>query len=126
MKKIPISVSHRDDRGEITDLLEKEDINAITLISFKKGAIRANHYHKFTTQWNYVISGKIKLVAQILPAGEVEEIILESGELGVTSPHESHALQAMEETQLLVFTKGPRGGKEYESDTFRLENPLIS
>jgi quercetin dioxygenase-like cupin family protein len=126
MEKIPVLVSHRDDRGEITDLLEKEDINAITLISFKKGAVRANHYHKFTIQWNYVISGKIKLVTQVLPAGEVEEIILEPGELAVTTAHESHALQALEETQLLVFTKGPRGGKEYESDTFRLENPLIS
>ena len=35
-------------------------------------------------------------------------------------------IKALKDTKLLVLTKGPRGGKEYESDTFRLENPLIS
>ncbi|MDD5728344.1 MAG: cupin domain-containing protein [Victivallales bacterium] len=128
MKKIPVSVSFSDDRGEITDLLAQEDINAVTLISFTKGAVRANHYHRHTYQWNYVISGKIRLLTQLIngdEAGKVEETILEAGDFAVTVPGESHALQALEESRLMVFTKGPRGGKEYESDTFRLKNPLI-
>jgi hypothetical protein len=32
----------------------------------------------------------------------------------------------MENSEVMVFTKGPRGGKEYESDTFRLGVPLVS
>ena len=123
MKIIETEVNHRDDRGAIMDLIERANINAVTFISFKKGAVRGNHYHKQTTQWNYVLRGKIRLVAQ---AGDQvpEEAILESGGFAVTEPMEKHALVGVEDSEMLVFTQGPRGGKEYESDTFRLEVPL--
>lgn len=115
----------QDARGAITDLLEGEEINAITVISFKRDAVRGNHYHEHTTQWNYVLSGRIRLATQ-LPGSGMVETILEKGEIAVTVPQERHALHAMEDSELMVFTKGPRGGKEYESDTFRMETPLIS
>jgi len=38
---------------------------------------------------------------------------------------EAHALQALEDTTMVVMTRGPRGGREYESDTFRLSELLI-
>jgi len=125
MQKINLTPAFKDDRGEITDLLENENINAITRITFRKGAVRANHYHKQTTQWNYVVAGSIKLVSQE-PGQPPAETILGPGEFAVTGPNVSHALVALEESDLLVFTKGPRGGKEYESDTFRLETPLAT
>jgi hypothetical protein len=37
-----------------------------------------------------------------------------------------HAWKALEDTVCLVFTKGPRSGDQYESDTERLEKPLLS
>ena len=43
----------------------------------------------------------------------------------MTIPMEKHALVGLEDSEMLVFTEGPRGGKEYESDTFRLDNPLV-
>ena len=64
MKKIKIKINHRDSRGSIIDLLEKKNINAITLITQKKGKIRGNHFHKKTIQWNYLLKGKIQLVAK--------------------------------------------------------------
>jgi quercetin dioxygenase-like cupin family protein len=123
MKIIATQINHQDDRGSIMDLIEGANINSVTFISFKKGAVRGNHYHKQTIQWNYVIQGKIKLVAQV---GDepVEETILEKGGFAVTEPMEKHALVGIEDSEMLVFTQGPRGGKEYESDTFRLEIPL--
>ena len=36
MKKIKIKINHRDNRGSIIDLLERKNINAITLITQKK------------------------------------------------------------------------------------------
>jgi quercetin dioxygenase-like cupin family protein len=123
MDIIKTAVNFKDDRGEITDLIEDQNINAITLITFTKDSVRANHYHKQTTQWNYLLKGKIKLVVQI-GDGEIEEHILEPGDLVSTAPMEKHALAAIEDSELLVFTAGPRGGKEYESDTFRLDKPL--
>lgn len=124
MKIIKTIVNHQDDRGAIIDLVENQNINAITFISFTKGAVRANHYHKKTTQWNYITKGQIKLVTQF-GDGPINERILGKGELAVTEPMEKHALVGMEDSEMLVFTEGPRGGKEYESDTFRLEIPLV-
>ena len=125
MEKIKLKVSFSDERGDIIDLVENESINAVSVITFKKGAVRANHYHKHTYQWNYVLSGRIRLVSQMPGQGPVETI-LEKGGFAVTQPDERHALAGMEDSELLVLTKGPRGGEKYESDTFRLEEPLIA
>ena len=124
MKKIKIKINHKDSRGVIIDLLEKKKINAITYITQKKGKIRGNHFHKKTIQWNYLIKGKIKIVTKKRNRG-VQEMILSRGDLVVTSSNESHAIKAIEYSEYLVFTQGPRGGKEYEKDTFRLSEPLI-
>ena len=124
MQKINLTTNHEDQRGKIIDLIENRNINSTTYISFTQGAVRANHYHKKTTQWNYVISGRIKLVTQF-DDEVVQETILEKGELVMTVPFEKHALVGIEDSELLVFTEGPRDGKDYESDTFRLDKPLI-
>ena len=124
MKKIKIKINHKDSRGVIIDLLEKKKINAITFITQKKGKVRGNHFHKKTIQWNYLIKGKIKLIGQ-KKNKRVREIILSKGDLVVTSSNESHAIKAIKYSEYLVFTQGPRGGKEYENDTFRLTKPLI-
>lgn len=123
MEKINIKPAHVDERGLITDLLQDETINAVTIISFVKGAVRANHYHKETYQWNYVLSGSIKVVTQ-LPNQEKVETLMNKGDFILTVPNEKHALAAVEQSELLVLTKGPRGGNNYENDTFRLDTPL--
>ena len=53
------------------------------------------------------------------------KIILLKGDLVETSMNEAHAIRALKNSEFLVFTQGPRGGKEYENDTFRLNKPLI-
>ena len=124
MKKIKIKINFKDKRGVIMDLLEKKKINAITYITQKKGMVRGNHFHKKTTQWNYLIKGKIKIVCKKKNKGR-KKIILSKGDLVVTSANESHAIKAIRYSEYLIFTQGLRGGKEYENDTFRLEEPLI-
>lgn len=125
MQKLSTAPSFTDSRGDIIDLIDGEPINAATVVTFRKGAIRGNHYHKHTTQWNYVMSGKIKLVSQI-PGADVVETILAPGDFVVTVPNERHALVAIEDAELMVFAKGPRSGNNYESDTFRLDVPIAS
>ena len=124
MKKIKTKINHQDSRGVIIDLLEKQKINAITYITQKKGKVRGNHFHKRTIQWNYLIKGKIKIVGRIKNRG-IKEIILSKGDLVVTSANEAHAIKAIKYSEYIVFTQGPRGGKEYENDTYRLVKPLI-
>lgn len=124
MKAQSLRVDFEDSRGQIQDLIQDQNINAITKITFVKGAVRGNHFHKKTIQWNYLISGKVLLVTQYGEKNK-DEIILNPGDLVSTSINESHAIKALEDSVLLVFTEGPRGGKEYESDTYKLDEPLI-
>ena len=124
IKLIDYKIDHKDERGTISDLIENEQINAVTRISIKKGAVRGNHYHKKTWQWNYIVSGTMQLFTR-KGNEEIDEIELKPGQIALTVPEEHHALVGVEDCDILVFTKGPRGGKEYESDTFRLEVPLV-
>ncbi len=124
MKKIKTKINFQDERGKIIDLLEKQNINAITFISQKKGKVRGNHYHKKTIQWNYLLKGKITIYSKIKNQ-KTKPITLNPGDLVLTSKHESHAIKAIQNCEFLVFTQGPRGGKEYENDTYRLKKPLI-
>ena len=123
MKKIKAKINHKDKRGIISDLIEKEKINAITYITFNKNKVRANHYHNKTIQWNYVISGRVLFVSKI--KGKIKKIIGKKNDLVKIETKEHHAIKALNYSEILVFTKGPRGGKEYESDTFRLKKDLI-
>lgn len=124
MNRIPLTVNFSDERGAITDLIEAEEINAVTLVTFNKGAIRGNHFHKQTVQYNYLLRGSIELVTQA-PGGQRQCTVLGAGELAAVGEMEHHALRALTDSELLVFTRGPRGGKEYETDTYRLDSPLI-
>ena len=124
MKKINLKIAFKDRRGKIIDLIENEKINAVTLITIKKGAVRGNHYHKKTWQWNYIVSGKMRLITK-KPHKKIKKILLNTGDLALTEPGELHALIGVQNCKCLVFAKGPREGKNYESDTFRLNKPLV-
>lgn len=123
MKVVSPKCAHSDDRGEITDILTKENIEYITLITSAKGTNRGNHYHKKTVQMVYILKGRMKLLTQ-MPENPVMATILEKGDLAVTEPMERHAMIALEDSEFMVFTRGLRGGEDYEKDTFRLSEPL--
>jgi len=123
LKIINKKCSFEDDRGKIIDILEKEVIEYVTFISSKEGAVRGNHYHKESVQYTYVLKGSFKLLTQVND-GKIEETIIKAGDLVFTPPMEKHTLVALEDSEFLVFTRGPRGGKNYENDTYRLSDDL--
>jgi quercetin dioxygenase-like cupin family protein len=125
MELIALVPAHTDARGSITDLIADDTINAVTLITFVAGAVRANHYHKRTVQWNYVVSGEILLATQMPGEAKVERV-LKRGDFAVTRENERHALKALVASEVLILTKGPRAGSQYENDTFRLAEPLLA
>jgi quercetin dioxygenase-like cupin family protein len=116
-----------DERGVIQDLLGPVD--AVTEIFTKAGAVRGNHVHAKTTQWTYIVSGRLWVVKQAGgDSGEnpmLEGLIATPGRLVAELPGIPHAWRAVEDTTVLVFTRGPRSGEAYESDTQRLAVPLL-
>lgn len=114
-----------DARGAITDIVESVPFDSLTLITSVKGAVRGNHYHKETTQYTYILEGSCRYYAQV-PGGPVEQSLVVKGDLIASPPLESHAFEALEDSVLLAFCKGPRSGSQYETDTYRLEVPLVN
>ena len=112
-----------DDRGEITDILVKENVEYVTLITSKAGTVRGNHYHKETVQSVYILDGRIKMLTRI-PGEPVVATVLEKGDLATTGRMEQHSMEALEDSSFMVFTTGVRGGEDYEKDTYRLDEPL--
>lgn len=124
MKLTHSVLAHQDARGTIADILYQTPIWHVSVIDSVAGAIRGNHYHKATTQYMYLTQGRLRYWYLSAPLDPVQSVIVQPGDLVMTPPLEVHALEILEDTQFLVFTNGPRGGKDYESDTFRVPSIL--
>lgn len=121
-----LNISHQDARGIIKDLFARIVIDAAVFITSKKGAVRGNHYHKKTHQYDYVLKGSLLVMSQKGARGRKIKTILKAGDLMHHPPGERHAYRAREYSEFLSFTRGPRRGTEYESDTYRLATALLT
>lgn len=118
-------VNFEDARGTIRDILTHTPIEHVTIITCVAGAVRGNHIHKETVQYDYVVSGRMKILSRPAGASVVESVIAEPGTLVRHDPSEAHSLIALEDSVFLSITQGTRGGERYEDDTYRLEEPLV-
>jgi quercetin dioxygenase-like cupin family protein/SAM-dependent methyltransferase len=109
-----------DERGTITDVLTDEQIEHVNHITFSKGSVRGNHYHKRSIHYDYVVKGLLEVYTR-LPWEPVKKRTVKAGDLIFTAPNERHAIKALRDSEIMVFTRGPRGGRNYEVDTYRLE-----
>ena len=126
MKKLSdIHEKIKDERGFIQDLVVSTQIKAVTHIFSKKGSIRANHYHKKTEQYNYIAYGELTLATRSLDGEDIKFTNFKSGDFFLIEKSEHHALKALTDNLIVVFTIGPRAGKEYETDTYRLNQSLF-
>ena len=113
-----------DDRGTITDIFHLIDMNSACLITNTPGAVRANHYHKQTTQYTYILSGSLDYYSKPVDSEEPANVITAGpGDFIISEPNEIHAWRTGSEgCTLIAFAQGPRGGEDYESDTIRVES----
>lgn len=109
-----------DDRGKIIDVLDKP-IGHVGYITFTKGALRAKHYHKKSTQYDYILSGKIRLVVCQSDGSEREDHVLESGMATEVPPGIVHTYIAEEDSSMIDITTLSRADNGYEEDTIRVD-----
>ena len=115
---------HTDDRGSIVDLFYDEDINHVATVTSEPNVIRGNHYHKETTQHMLMTKGSLEYWYKNVDSDEPSKMVVANeGDLVSTGPNEIHALRiGPKGNEFVVFSQGKRGGKDYESDTFRVDN----
>ena len=120
----------KDKRGLILDIFTNKPKDHCTLVTFNKGAIRGNHFHKKSTQNSFLISGKMILLSCKVDnngklIGKIKKELIKPNFLITHKPFHAHAFKASTSSIFLAFADGIRGGKNYENDTFRLDKKLI-
>ncbi len=112
-----------DERGKISDIFYKKNINHVAIIHSEPNVMRGNHYHKESTQHMLITKGSLEYWHK--PVGSDEEpemVLLQVGDFVSTPPFELHTLVIRDDgNEFIVFSEGVRGGADYESDTFRVE-----
>lgn len=88
------------------------------MIGSKKNTIRGNHYHKKTIQYAYILKGELIYFWKNLKRGKVSQKRLKFGSLIKTPRNLVHAFKFLKSTQILVFSSGLRGGRDYIKDTY--------
>lgn len=128
--KTHLEINHSDARGTIRDIFVASPKDHCSIITFTPDSVRANHFHKHSTQYTYVIDGEILMATRLVdqdgePAGDVEQVVLGPGDLVTHPPLHAHAFRALKPSTILAFADGVRGGNDYESDVFRLKASLV-
>jgi dTDP-4-dehydrorhamnose 3,5-epimerase-like enzyme len=113
-----------DERGAITDLFYKANMNHGCIITNTPKAVRGNHYHKLTTQYTLVLNGTLNYYSKPVDSDEPVQLFVAShGDMIISEPGEIHAMRAGEHgCTFIAFAEGPRGGEDYESDTYRVDS----
>ena len=128
MKIKKIKTAFTDERGSISDIFYKANIEHVAIIkTLDRGRIiRGNHYNKLTTQHIYMTKGSLRYwYREQDPNAPVKVIDVTEGHMVTTEPMEIHALECLEESEFIVFSTGLRGGNDYESDTYRDFEPIL-
>ena len=113
-----------DQRGSIWDFLTDETIHHIGLLITKKNTIRGKHFHKEQKQYTLVLSGKIRVTAKNLHDNNSELEIKELKKMDMVffPPYMYHSVEALVDSECLIFTSKSRKDSGYEDDTFRVED----
>jgi len=110
----------RDQRGEITDLLNRK-ISHVGYITTAKGAVRASHYHGKSHQFNYIVSGAFEvLTAPARAPRQVTRRVVKAGQLITIAPRTIHRFKALKKAVLVDMISESRGGNGYERDVVRV------
>lgn len=115
---------HVDERGEMSYILDKSiPITSALYVTCKKGAIRANHYHKKDTHYSYMIKGSMEYVYKDVSDKYAKEqrVIIKKGEMVETPPMTMHAMRFLEDSIFIALTTEARDQKKYEKDTVRVK-----
>ena len=118
---VPVEKPFVDARGVIQNLVEA-DMRMAVVITSKKGAVRANHYHKTDWHYCYVLSGSIEYFHR--PVGSQaapERMLIRTGQLFFTPPMVEHAMRFPEDTVFLTLSRNARDHASYESDLVRVQ-----
>ena len=129
-KIILLKKNFEDKRGKIIDIFVNLPKDHCSIITFNKGAVRGNHYHKKSCQFSFLLIGELdfyfgKIDKKNGKLKRIKKRIIKKNTLITHEPYEAHAFRSRKKSIMIAFSCGVRGGNNYEKDTFRLKTKLI-
>lgn len=118
------SNSYLDERGSIFMVLESCSVGSVSRITSVPDSVRARHYHVKDSHFILVNYGEIEYYEVPFdgakPFGRLKKAILKEGDIYFTPPLMIHEMNFNVATQFDCYSLLPRGSKNYESDTVRV------
>jgi quercetin dioxygenase-like cupin family protein len=109
-----------NDAGAIENVLFRP-AGTTSIIRSKRGAIRANHYHKTDSHYLYVVSGEVRYYWRKLGDTKRNEASYGEGATFFTPPLVEHAVLFTKPTVLLQLAAHVRTKDEHEADLVRVQ-----
>lgn len=106
------------------DVFVKHPFEHCVIIHSTPGSVRGNHYHEKSEQCDFMVKGSMKVFSRKADSDVIEESVSKEGEWIEWEKGEAHEFIAIEDVIFMSVVNGPRGGNEYESDTYHLKTPL--
>lgn len=114
---VPLDTPFVDNRGVIQNLWLGNS-GSITLISSKKGAVRAKHKHTNDFHAAYILSGKVKYT-EGEPDGDQKEMFFKAGDMFFTRPDVYHVMEFLTDGDMLTINGIVKNHENYEKDIQR-------
>ena len=90
-----------DHRGSFNGIVNRYTWGEINHIKTKKDVTRGNHYHRFTKELFYILSGKVQIQVRNLFTNEEHEFVATSGMCFIVDPYEVHTFTTLEDSHWL-------------------------
>lgn len=117
---VPLDPAYQDERGSIQNLWLGES-KSVTLITTKKGGVRASHTHSNDWHAIHVISGSIQYLERNQDGSNRQEKIIKSGEMIFTKPEVVHKVIALEDTIFLTVNGIVKNAENYAKTMTKVE-----
>ncbi|HIH32390.1 TPA: cupin domain-containing protein [Candidatus Woesearchaeota archaeon] len=92
-----------DDRGKLIEVVKGGPWTQMNHAFNKKDSIRGRHYHKFTSEIFYLISGEVVAELQNVQTGFHQKVNMKKGDILKVKPFEKHTLQSLTDTEWIVL-----------------------
>lgn len=92
-----------DPRGRLIQVTSKSIWKQLNVIIRKKGTLGGGHYHKKTSEFFYVFSGKLILKIYSLSDCKTSSSVVKQGSCFEVIPMQQHYMKFQEDTALIVL-----------------------
>ncbi|MCL2410275.1 MAG: cupin domain-containing protein [Treponema sp.] len=98
---------HSDKRGEVAVILDNINVNFLEFAEFAASEIkRGHHYHEKYTEYLYVLSGEVKVIAKSLITEEEISFFIRKGDLLTIKPNIAHGFLSITHAEVLTMGTG--------------------